>query len=180
MTKKSIFEKLGFIENVESIESNIDIPLKNYDDKNENLELEKVIDFGGDLILPEEIYNESNYHNDNNIFKIQQYKDAFPNSMSNEMKKQSILGALNVNNLNVEDLIEDGNKRIAIIEQNIQSLKNETDEYINILNNEIEELLKQVDNNKNDIDNKKVYMSKQYEILENEINTIKEIIKFIS
>ena len=176
-----LFEKLGMVEETNDIDVNVqDIMEQEFSNEdncsNENVETQT---FEETLILPEEIYNTAGYQNENSIFKIEEFKNALPKEMTQEMMKQSVIGVLNACNLTVEELLEDGEKRINILEQNIHSLNEETNEYINIIKNEIEELTKQIEKNKSDINNKNMFTDSQIKILTEEINKINEIINFI-
>ena len=173
-----LFEKLGLVEETNNINNNIMEEEINEENNcfDESVETQT---FDETLILPEEIYNTAGYQNENSIFKIEEFKNALPKEMTQEMMKQSVIGVLNACNLTVEELLEDGKKRMNILEQNIKSLNEETNEYINIIKIEIKELTKQIEKNKSDINDKNIFTDSQIKILTEEINKINGIINFI-
>lgn len=174
----SIFEKLGLTEREINID-NINIEDIDISQKVEIEDLVETSDFSDELIVPEQMYETANYINDSNIFKVKEFKDALPSNMSNDLMKQSVLGILKASNLSVEDLIQDGNKRIEIISANQQKLINDTNDYISNMENKIETLSKEIEDSKDLINNKKMYLEKQNQLLDEEQNNIKSIINFI-
>lgn len=174
----SIFEKLGLTEREINID-NINIEDIDISQKVEIEDLVETSDFSDELIVPEQMYETANYINDSNIFKVKEFKDALPSNMSNDLMKQSVLGILKASNLSVEDLIQDGNKRIEIISANQQKLINDTNDYISNMESKIETLSKEIEDSKNLINNKKMYLEKQNQLLDEEQNNIKSIINFI-
>jgi hypothetical protein len=175
---KSLFEKLGLVESEPIQPVSYDIEDISFDDTSE--EKIETTDFNEELIYPDEIYKNAKYENENSIYKIQEFKEALPKTMSTEMMKQSVLGILKPTNLDVNDLIEDGNARINILNQNIAALNDEKNDYVSILSKEIAELQAKIEKNKVDINNKEVFSAKQLSVIEDEINKINNIINFIS
>lgn len=169
----NIFEKLGLIETT-PVDVEVEMDLDTFQE-----EPIETTNFTDELISPDDVFKNANYINEQNIYKIQEFKNALPQTMSNELMKESVLGVLKASNLDVDELIKDGEKRIDILNSNISSLILEREEYVNLLLKEIEKLTEEINKNKDDINNKNIYTDKQETILTDEINKINEIINFI-
>lgn len=171
----NILEKLGLIEKEQNTYDNEDLRIT----QEPNEITIETTNFNEQLVSTDEVFKNAGYVEENNIYKIKEFKNALPQTMSNDLMKESILGVLKASNLDVNKLIEDGKTRIDILNQNIIALNQECEEYVNILLKEIEKLTEEINRNKEDINNKNIYSEKQKMILEDEINKINEIINFI-
>lgn len=90
-------------------------------------------------IIPS-IYEQAEIGEDNSIFKIKAYLDVLPMEMTKAKKQATVAGILAVNGVNVDCLMEDGQRRIHILETAQDSIREESDELIADAENEIEHL----------------------------------------
>lgn len=86
------------------------------------------------------IYQQGDIDDSESIFKIKAYIDILPAEMTKSKKQASIAGILAVNNINVENLIADGNNRISVLNAAAESIKAENDAAISEAEQDIEHL----------------------------------------
>ena len=86
------------------------------------------------------IYQQGDIDDSESIFKIKAYIDILPAEMTKSKKQASIAGILAVNNINVANLIADGNSRINALNAAEGSIKAENDAAISDAEQDIEHL----------------------------------------
>lgn len=181
MSKKSIFEKMGLVQNSESnsaelneslcataddvYESEIEIP--------ENIVLK-------DVMNVQEIYEKFNLTDDQNtIYKIEQFSSALPKELNNDAKKASVIGILSASNLDVATLIADGDVRKQALLSTLKAFSDETTTIVESKKTEIAELELKIDQLKTEINDRKNAQEKQDNLIKDEVENIQGIIDFI-
>lgn len=86
------------------------------------------------------VYQQTGIGDDHSIFKIKAYLDILPQEMTRAKKQTSIAGILTVNQINVNDLIDDGNSRLSALDAAKASIKDENDTEIAEAEADIEHL----------------------------------------
>lgn len=70
-----------------------------------------------DEAVIQSIYDQGDFCDESSIYKIRAYIDILPAEMTTAKKQASIAGILSVNGIDVNSLIEDGRKRIAVLDE---------------------------------------------------------------
>lgn len=86
------------------------------------------------------VYFQGDIDDSESIFKIKAYIDILPAEMTKSKKQSSIAGILSVNNINVENLVADGTKRIDVLKAAEASIRKENDDTISEAEQDIEHL----------------------------------------
>lgn len=86
------------------------------------------------------VYLQGDIDDSESIFKIKAYIDILPAEMTKSKKQSSIAGILAVNNINVLNLVTDGEKRIEVLKAAEESIKKENDDTISEAEQDIEHL----------------------------------------
>lgn len=130
--------------------------------------------------LIEDIYTQNDlFDKSRSIFKVEELIASLPKEMVTDTKRSSVLAILGSFNLTATEVLEDGEKRIDIL----NSIKTQVDmDCQNAIVNkeaEIEELKKSIANLTVEIANEQEKMKTSDEIILNEITNINSLIKFI-
>lgn len=130
--------------------------------------------------LIEDIYTQNDlFDKSRSIFKVEELIASLPKEMVTDTKRASVLAILGSFNLTATEVLEDGEKRIDVL----NSIKTQVDVDCqnSIVNKEaeIEELKKSIANLTVEIANEQEMMKISDEIILNEITKINNLVKFI-
>lgn len=177
--KKSFFERVGLIQAEEElpqefIESS-DLGLQSSMSEAENIPLSE------GLMIPEDIYGKIQLSSGNNsIFKADEMAKKLPDSLSDEVKRQSLLGIIEVTGLNISSLMNDANERIMALKTVLQEFSSESSEIIKSSEDEIDQLSIKIKELKKMIDDRKKLQQDQESIINKELEYIISIVDFIN
>lgn len=133
-----------------------------------------------DVVDINTIYTDNNIDNfERSIFKIEQLKSVFPQNMTKEAKKESVLGVLNVTGLPIEEIINDAENRKLILSSVGNSFKEKTESILNESYSEIQQLETRIEELRGIISNREKCQEDQDRLIETEINKIDDIVNFI-
>lgn len=114
------------------------------------------------------------------IFKVEEFGNHLPDNLPSDVKRQSVIGILTASGLEVEDLLEDAEKRIEALKEVAVKTTENSNQVVIEKEEEIAELLNRIDNLKQDVIDRKKLQEKQDTILDEELVKISQILKFIS
>ena len=126
------------------------------------------------------IYQQGEIDDANSIFKIKAYIDILPQEMTKAKKQASIAGILTVNGINVDDLVEDGMKRIRILSAADDSIKSENDAAISEAEADIENLKSLIEQAEARIEETKQKTANSSAAIQRESDAIKDLLEFAS
>lgn len=162
-----------------------EVPMENYEEPVDMSVLEEdVIEAELEEVdtntLIEDIYTQNDlFDKSRSIFKVEELIASLPKEMVTDTKRSSVLAILGSFNLTATEVLEDGEKRIDIL--NRIKAQVDTDCQNTVLNKEaeIEELKKTIANLTVEIANEQETMKVSDEIILNEVTKINNLIKFI-
>jgi len=134
-----------------------------------------------DFLTVEEIYGKIEMSDlSKSIFKIEEFKKHFPDSLPSEVKRQTVIGILEAAGLSLEELIEDAEGRINAL-KGVSVVTNEKSNLVVMeKEEEIDSLLSKIDSLKQDNIDRKTAQEKQDSLIDEELDKIGQILKFIS
>lgn len=198
--KKSIFEKLRLVDKIEKPdrrendkpadekEQNND---NNKNDENDEKDLndDKVNDENRTSYLEikrkdkplkvEEIYKMYDINNKNDVFLIDSYLKALPESLPTDIKRQCVLNIIKVSEMNIEDLLKDGENRLKVLNSYTEKTTMETEKIVKGYEAKIQELYDKINEYKNIISERNNFQEEQKAYIDYEIQKINRIIDFI-
>ena len=124
------------------------------------------------------IYQQSDIDDSESIFKIKAYIDILPPEMTKSKKQMSIAGIFAVNNISVENLFADGNKRIHVLNAASESIKTDNDAIISEAEQDIEHLKSMIEAAEAKIAEAKKRTSDAYAAIHEEIEAINQLLDF--
>lgn len=113
------------------------------------------------------------------IFKVEELVNNFPKEMPTDTKRQTILGIMASFNLTPEEVVEDGENRIAILADTISQVKEDLDTANNTLELEIEDLKQQIAEKEQMIAANKNTIKNSTEAVDTETERVESLVKFI-
>lgn len=199
--KKSIFEKLRLVDKIEkqdrkeeekpvdAKEQKVENHEKNENDKNDltNKNTVKVVNSTSHLgdetksnpLKVKEIYEMYEINNKNDVFLIDSYLKALPESLPTDVKRQCVLNIIKVSEMNIEDLLKDGENRLKVLNSYANKTTMETEKIIKGYEAKIQELYNKIDEYKNIISERNNFQDEQKAYIDYEIQKINRIIDFI-
>lgn len=124
------------------------------------------------------IYQQGEIDDSESIFKIKAYIDILPAEMTKSKKQASIAGILAVNNINVANLIADGNNRINVLKAAEESIKAENDATINEAEQDIEHLKSLIEAAEAKIAESKKKTSEASAVIHEEVEAVTQLLDF--
>lgn len=201
--KKSIFEKIKFIEKIPdaSIEQENVSAVKETDGSDQLTEeveiatmdttasfhtseenIEKSDSYISDKVLDvDEIYKNEGIDCNHleSVYIIDSYQKALPETLPNETKRQAVLSILSASDINLDNLLTDGEKRLDILHNFSKVYTGKTEDITKQYEAEIKELTIKIEKCRKAI-NKRDELQKEQDLkLDCEIQRIENIIKFI-
>ena len=139
-------------------------------------------DFSGvETISIDEIYERTNLADKTrSIFKIEEFAAKFPKTLTQEVRKQSVLGIIEVAGFTLEELVADANNRIATLTGVLDKIVAGTTTEITENETRIREAETLIETLKAENLNKLSLIEKQTEIIEVEKNKIAGIVGFVA
>lgn len=178
-----LLEKLGILEtnnNQENL-SNIDISALKKDIETFapiNL-IETDIDTS-ELVSTDDIYMAADLTNmSKSIFKVDEIKKVLPSSMTEETKKQSVIGMMQVSGITVEEVVNDANLRTDALLATLEESSCETSNIIADGEARIAQYQEEIKALKESIEQRKKLQEEQNKIINSELEKINSIKEFI-
>lgn len=185
--KKSIFEKLGLVNNVNNYPK--DEKSQKIDETNKKeetsdifrrrsreykMQVDKYVDI-------DDIYKAYNADTDKkeSIYMIDEFSKALPENLDEEDRKKSVQNIVKVLGVGIENFVEDGNERVDILNKFLNNFTDKTDEIISNNEMEIDALTKKINEYKDAIEQRKKLQREQKSSVQKEIGNIEAIVEFI-
>ena len=183
MAKKNFFERMGLIQSEEKEDATLlpaDMLMPEADLMVERGLAPKIdtaaISYGEDFI--KSIYAERSVNDDNSIFKIKAFSDVLPAEMTTAKKQTSVAGILQVNGIDVDELILDGQVRQKVLEATRVAITDESLAVINEAEADIENLKGLIEKAEATIADAKKRIDDSTTAIKNEIAEIDELLEF--
>ena len=183
MAKKNLFERMGLIQSEEKEDVTLlpaDMLMPEADLMAERGLAPQIdteaISYGDDFI--KSIYAEGSVTEDNSIFKIKAFMDVLPAEMTTLKKQTSIAGILQVNGIDVDELILDGQVRQKVLDATRVAITDESLAVINEAESDIENLKGLIEKAEATIANAKKRIDDSTTAIKNEIAAIDELLEF--
>lgn len=133
-----------------------------------------------DVVMPDDIYAAANLTDlSKSIFKVDEIKKVLPASMTEETKKQSVIGMMQVSNITVEEVVNDANARTEALLGTLQKSTNETEEIIASGELEIKSHEAEIEALKARIEERKKIQEDQNKVINAELEKVNSIKGFI-
>lgn len=179
-----LFEKLGIVESTKKEEGFNEADLAELRRGMEilsepsagmNIEIDT-----SDLVTTDDIYLAANLTNlTKSIFKVDEIKKVLPASMTEETKKQSVIGMMQVSGITVEEVVNDANARTEALLAALEESTAETENIIadgEALISKHEEEIRAL---KESIENRKKLQEEQNKLINAELEKVNNIKGFI-
>lgn len=189
--KKNLFEKLGLVQVEDDMEFNEEVNKEDIQVTESNLAEtpdllgEPLIDdemlySQNNLITPQDIYAMYKIAGENSsIFKVDEICKKLPETLSDELKKQSVMGILEVTNLDKSALLSDAECRKEALDNVLSQFSKESNEVISRNESEIVDMLKRIEVLKLESENRKKLQESQEVLINQELSRINKIVEFI-
>lgn len=176
-----LFQKLGIVESNEEELNEVDFATLNRDMEMLAGNTPKEVDIDtSNLVTPEEIYISTNLTDlSKSIFKVDEIKKVLPASMTEETKKQSVIGMMQVSGITVEEVVNDANARTEALLGTLEASTSETENIIAEGEHQIklhEDAIKAL---KTSIEERKKLQEEQNKIINAELEKVNNIKGFI-
>lgn len=198
--KKPLMEILGLIEKIESSQEITANPMeteeeeKEYENVAENINqvttVTESIQVDNNAQNTEEIYQEKLDINDiylkfgpstdstNTIYIIDSYLKALPDNLPSDIKLQSVLSIVAASKMDIDQLLNDGSKRVEVLAQFFKNFMNYNNNIIDENEKEITILTEKINHHKKIIEGRKKLQEDQKSAVEFELQKIQNIIDF--
>lgn len=189
--KKSLLERLKLVESDEE-EFDQEAILASIQAQSEELGIETsettsvtsssiVFDEDESFLTVSEVYEKAGLSNmDRSIFKAEEFGKFIPDNLPSDVKRQSLVGILSTSGLQLDELLEDAEKRIQALKDTAIITSQKSDQDIMEKDAEITNLLNTVDSLKQGILDRKSAQEQQNNFIDEEIEKIKRILKFVA
>lgn len=148
------------------------------DYKEETVEVE--LDNVNTNTLIDDIYAQNNlYDKSQSIFKVEELINSLPKEMVTETKRASVLSILGSFGLAETEVIDDGEKRIEVLDGVRNKINTESSDSILEKEEKIEEFKKAIADLEIEISNEMSDVKISNETISNEVDRIKELVKFV-
>jgi flagellar biosynthesis/type III secretory pathway chaperone len=197
--KKSLFEKLGLVEKVQTTpEEEADLSIS--EESNEsfvnriNATVEKTNPFVTEILEKpntfkfdrhnevSEVYNIYNLKLDgiNTIFIIENFLKALPEYLPEDVKRQSLFDIIASSGMNMETLITDGSERLKSLNAFFEQFSTNTNKNIQEREKEIEILVKKINQCKTEIQGFEQLKDAQKATIDYEVQKVSNILRFVN
>lgn len=146
-------------------------------EESENIPEIDVSQIDSDAII-QSIYEQGGFGDEASIFKIQAYIEILPPEMTTAKKQASIAGILAVNGIDVNSLIEDGRKRIAVLEETSKNTKSASDSLVHEAEVDIENLKSMIEAAEKKIADSKKSTDETCSAIEKEKEDVSALLEF--
>lgn len=113
------------------------------------------------------------------IYKIDEFSQKLPRRLTEEEKRETIIGIAQAAEIDIDTLVKDANVRIESLESFLKSYKNKTKNHFTDTDNEIVKLTNRIEELKKSMSHMKNLMIEQEKLVSDEIVKIKSIKNFI-
>lgn len=200
--KKPLMEILGLIEKIENsqnaitttkeaedIKENTDENIDINTDEAENTQINSNIQNSEEA--QEELYHDKLDINDiygkfgpstngtNTIYIIDSYLKALPDNLPSDIKLQSVLSIISASKMDVDELLNDGSKRLEVLTQFFKNFMETNNSVIDENEREIQLLTEKINYHNKIIEGRKRLQEEQKSIVEFEVQKIENIINFV-
>lgn len=133
------------------------------------------------LVTIEEIYRNARLNHDikKTIFIADVFQKTLPENLPLDIKRDSVLGILNVSGIGTEELLTDAYQRIDSLNTILESTVNTTEEILVRNEASIRELEKRIEDLKKVIEDRRKFNEDQNTLIEYEVQKIINIVDFI-
>lgn len=170
--KENVVESIN-INSVETGSTQADTSIQNTDEVAEKLYQEKL-----DIT---EIYSKfgPSMNSTNTIYIIDSYLKALPDNLPSDIKLQSVLSIISASKMDVEQLLNDGDKRLEVLSQFFKNFMDKNDSVIAENEREIAILTEKINHHNKIIDGRKKLQDEQKSVVKFEVQKIESIINFV-
>jgi len=178
------------VETVQVLEDEISVlEVKNIDDE-EIKAPEPVIEEKSSTIKPnmeyenkmmiDEIYSLYGLEksNINTVFMLQNLINALPKNLPQDVIKQSVMNIIDASNINLNELLSDGEQRLESLDKVMEGYHNKTNKLISDYKEEIAKLTNLINNCQKQIKNKETMLEEQNNLVKYETQKIQSIMDF--
>lgn len=168
---RALVEEIPTTKEVQLEEFNTDIYTEDVDANIEGVGLESLVD---------DVYANNNlFDTTHSIFKVEELIKSLPKEMVTETKRDSVLAILSSFGLTSMEVIEDGDKRIGILQGALEKITAECTQTIDKDKEHIEELKKQIATLEGEISDNLEQIKTAREFITKETERVKSLIGFI-
>lgn len=172
----SLLKKFGLIEEIPTEDYDLSIGTGNYEMEEIDANVEGVTNEN----LVSDIYQANNLEDlSKSIFKVGELINSLPKEMATDTKRVSVLAILSSFNLTTDEVIDDGNSRIALLNAAMQEIVDVNTNKINASNATIEDLKKQIEDLQKIVSDLIINNKTCKDKIEQEIYKINNLIKFV-
>lgn len=132
-----------------------------------------------DTLIPDIYKNNGMEDVSRSIFKVEEACSSLPETMAEATKKSSVSSLLGIFGLTVAEVIEDGQKRIALISRALDDITSEATANIAMMESEVEEHKKAIESLERNIAEAKANEKHSNELVREEAERIAGLVKFI-
>ncbi|WP_055668124.1 hypothetical protein [Desnuesiella massiliensis] len=163
------------IEEIKEVAIEENVELKPYKEKPAEISF----DYNSNLEV-DEIYEKYNIDNNsmNSIFMLENFINALPQNLPNDVKRNSVLNILSASKLELYNLIENGNHRVKVLNEFYESYNRTTLDSINQYKEEIKRLKETISSYEQQIKIKERMLEEQGYKVDYELQKICNIINF--
>lgn len=173
-----LFQKLGLIEEV-------DKPVNDGFTSDESVETDSGdVEVALDEVKPDtlvsDVYTQNDlYDQSKSIFKVEELMNSLPKEMVTETKRISVLSALGVFGLTSEEVVNDGNKRVEILNAALDKITFEKSATIGTYKDSIESYKQEIANLEKNIAKEQEELKSSTESIVAETTRINKLISFV-
>lgn len=128
----------------------------------------------GDIYIQNDLHDKSQ-----SIFKVEELINSLPKEMVTETKRMSVLSILGSFGLTATEVIDDGEKRIEVLDGVKEKINTESHDSITEKEEKIEEFKKAIADLETEISNEMNDVKVSNETISAEVGRIKELVKFV-
>lgn len=131
-------------------------------------------------IMIDEIYSLYGLKNSNinTVFMLQNLINALPQNLPKDVVKQSVINIINASNIDLNELLTDGEQRLEVLVKVMEGFNNQTNKRIAEYKEEIAKLSSLINNCQQQIKNKESMLEEQICLIKYEVQKIDDIIDF--
>ena len=166
----------AFVEEVPIENNEVAEDFYSFEEGNVEVELDSV---NTDTLI-DDIYTQNDlYDKSQSIFKVEELINSLPKEMVTETKRASVLSILGSFGLTATEVINDGEKRMEVLNGVKEKINTESSDSISGKEGQIEEFKKSIANLEAEIANEQNEVKVSNETISTEISRIKELVKFL-
>lgn len=131
-------------------------------------------------IMIDEIYSSYGIKNSNinTVFMLQNLINALPQNLPKDVVKQSVINIINASNIDLNELLSDGEQRLEVLVKVMNDFNNQTNKRIAEYKEEIAKLSSLINTCQDQIKNKESMLEEQICLIKYEVQKIDDIIEF--